>query len=1199
MPKISVIVPVYNGEKHIRDCLDSLLRQTLRDIEVLAVNNGSSDNSGAILAEYASVDERIKVLTLNPNQGPSGGRNAALDAAAGEFIAFCDCDDQVPEDAYENVYKNLIKNKADIIVGNYVEITADGTELIHREFEEDKEAYNSYLKGGALWNKVFRKRLIEGGKIRFLTSARYAEDTLFLAEVLNLNPVIIRTSQIIYKYYRYSDNTSQTKHFTADHIKYDMEIKTQYFSLLSPEKYPNLTSLPINTLRSIYRNVWKWITDPEEKKAGFYYMQKFVAEHYMKERDLFFKCFCVTQEVFSQISFEDYMDLLDKINGGYPFKFSVIVPIYNTEKYLEETVKSVINQSIGFQENVQMILVNNATEDNSEKICKRFHALYPDNIVYVKLEKNVGPAGAREAGKKYATGKYINFLDSDDKWSRTAFEKAWFFLEAYPDIDLVACRVYQFDAVDKWHVLDYKFLVSCVVDIRKNCDYVQLHVGSTFIRTEAAKNHSFETDLHHAEDAQYINQIILEKCKYGVLREAVYQYRARSGGGSLLQDQANSREYYVVTPVRVFQWMLDYAKQRPEVLTYVQHVTAYDLQWRLTGRVPNNFSADEKEEYRTLLRTLMQEIDDEIIWKLHNVTNCQKINILYFKYGDELKKHISTTNGVIYGYGIEFEFLSASNVLELEIMELSGNQLSLYGRVLLPAKDNICRVCLFDGEGNEYPFDMMYEAAVDGRAVMQNFMWTYNFSVHIELQKEIELFFAAITDDGIYPIEFSCGRRFPLTRELSHSHCCQGSWHFHSEGHKLIVRKRGFLFDLKKQLGLWIELFKKKKRTAFLCHIYIYLRSLLPKKRQIWLISDRASIAGDNGETLFRYVNSLHNSHVKAYFSIRSDSSDYKRIKKYGKAVRNDSGRYMLLYLRADKVISSNFDAPNIDPLGKHEEFLKDLIQSRRIFLQHGVTKDDSSESLNKIKWNFSGFVTSASAEYSSLLSPSYGYNEDEVWLTGFARHDAICNCVGARQKRLFIAPTWRQYFSFVQWGEDGLIVDCDELLETEYYQFYSALINDTRLLDIMRKYEYEGVFCLHPIMMHFAHHFKGNDVFRIEAKSQNYGEEVKNSSLYVTDYSSVAFEFAYAYRSCIYTQFDKDIFTSNHTYKPGYFDYERDGFGPVCRDYESTVQAIIHAIENGCVMEEKYHKRAEKFFAYRDGKCCERIYQEILKLED
>ena len=112
------------------------------------------------------------------------------------------------------------------------------------------------------------------------------------------------------------------------------------------------------------------------------------------------------------------------------FKFSVIIPVYNVENYLEETIQSVIHQTIGFKKNIQIILVNDGSPDDSGKICEKYQREYPDNIVYVE-QKNAGVSAARNNGLKYAEGEIINFLDSDDKWGKTAFKRAYRFFQKY------------------------------------------------------------------------------------------------------------------------------------------------------------------------------------------------------------------------------------------------------------------------------------------------------------------------------------------------------------------------------------------------------------------------------------------------------------------------------------------------------------------------------------------------------------------------------------------------------------------------------------------------------------------------------------------------------------------------------------------------------------------------------------------------
>lgn len=113
MPKVSVIIPVYNTEKYLRKCLDSVCNQTLSDIEIICVNDCSPDNSLEILNEYAQKDNRIKVINFEENKGVSIARNTGIDSATGEFIGFVDADDFVDLDFYEKLYNKATETGAD------------------------------------------------------------------------------------------------------------------------------------------------------------------------------------------------------------------------------------------------------------------------------------------------------------------------------------------------------------------------------------------------------------------------------------------------------------------------------------------------------------------------------------------------------------------------------------------------------------------------------------------------------------------------------------------------------------------------------------------------------------------------------------------------------------------------------------------------------------------------------------------------------------------------------------------------------------------------------------------------------------------------------------------------------------------------------------------------------------------------------
>jgi glycosyltransferase involved in cell wall biosynthesis len=124
-PKISVIIPVYNAEKYLRECLDSVINQTLKDIEIICVNDGSTDSSPAILEEYASQDERIKIIN-KPNSGYGHTMNVGLDNAAGEYIGIVESDDFVKHDMYETLYRIAAEYDLDLIKADFYRFMRNG-----------------------------------------------------------------------------------------------------------------------------------------------------------------------------------------------------------------------------------------------------------------------------------------------------------------------------------------------------------------------------------------------------------------------------------------------------------------------------------------------------------------------------------------------------------------------------------------------------------------------------------------------------------------------------------------------------------------------------------------------------------------------------------------------------------------------------------------------------------------------------------------------------------------------------------------------------------------------------------------------------------------------------------------------------------------------------------------------------------------
>lgn len=265
---------------------------------------------------------------------------------------------------------------------------------------------------------------------------------------------------------------------------------------------------------------------------------------------------------------------------NYKYKISIIIPFYNSEEYLEDAINSVINQTIGFQ-NIQLILVNDGSKDGSEDIALKYKAKF-DNIIYLNQE-NAGVSSARNKGLKYVEGKYINFIDSDDKWEKNALLNMYNFIEQnYSDIDFVSARIKNFEANEDYHYLDYKFEETRVVDIEKEPEMLIFHVASSLFKSEVIKDMEFDTKLKIGEDCVFINTLLLNKLKYGVCRDAVYNYRKRNSNNSTIQSISKNKSYYFDTPKYSWNKLIEESNNRyNKVIKYIQYVLLYELKWRI------------------------------------------------------------------------------------------------------------------------------------------------------------------------------------------------------------------------------------------------------------------------------------------------------------------------------------------------------------------------------------------------------------------------------------------------------------------------------------------------------------------------------------------------------------------------------------------------------------------------------------------
>jgi CDP-glycerol glycerophosphotransferase (TagB/SpsB family) len=886
----------------------------------------------------------------------------------------------------------------------------------------------------------------------------------------------------------------------------------------------------------------------------------------------------------------------------YKYKFTVVMPVYNVEKYLEESILCVINQDIGFSENIQLILVNDGSTDHSEYMCKKYKEKYPDNIIYIKQE-NAGVSAARNNGMRYIEGEFVNFLDSDDLWPENAFSRVYKSFEKWNDkIDIVAARIKFFEAKENYHVLDYKFKKDKIVDIMEDYAFIQLSASSAFIRANALKGLEFDTRVKFSEDSKLLCQILFEKKKYGVLKSLEYKYRKRLDNTSAIQISEKSKSWCFDTTNYVYKYIIEYSKEKLGfVLPYVQYFVMYDLQWRLKSSISFELNAEERKRYKEVIIELLQNIDDYIILEQRNLWREFKVYALCLKYGRDITEEYRYNHGKFLFNNLVIESLDNKKKVVAEFFNVNKNKLVLEGYINLFLPTGSFELFFETNNGEKYKAETFGREKHSRIAFDEQFYQYLGFKVTIP-SKKVKTIRAVIKYreyERIVRINF--GKFAKINSEISESYFISKKSIIKYKKNKIKIYKRSAKKHLKSELSYQKQLFQLKEyQIMFVRILYIFITMFMSKfgfKKEIWLLSDRLNVANDNAEHLFKYILKQNNTKISPYFVISKDSPDYQRLKKMGKVINNKSFKYKLFFLLSSKVISSHADEFIINAFDKKREYVKDLYKFKYIFLQHGVIKEDLSDWLNKYNKNISVFVTSGKEEYRSLLTYDYYYNENIVKLTGLPRFDNLQSSKNERKQSILIIPTWRQYLAGPLDQNKNRTYN-EKFKESQYFSFYNCLINDPKLKNALEKYHYKAKFCLHPALSIQVNDFVENDYVKVERKPVDYQFEFKANSLLVTDYSSVFFDFAYLKKPVIYTHFDKDIFYENHLYSEGYFSYERDGFGPVYYDYDSTLNGIIKMIENNCVMDEKYLQRAENFYYKFDTNNCKRVYDEILKLK-
>ena len=1207
---LSVIIPVYNVENYLKKCLDSITTQTLEDIEIICIDDGSTDNSPNILKEYSKKDKRIKIITKE-NGGQATARNLGIKEAQGEYIAFVDSDDFIEPTMMEKLYSKAKDKNLDIAMckiatyNNQTEEIKDNVWYymlgVFRDFEKDifnHQDTKEFTCNIAVtpYNKIYKTSLLKKNNILFPEGLIFEDEKFFYDTYLRAKRISI-IDEFLY-YYRINRKGStvniEKENDYTDIIEISKQIRQTFKETNNYEEY----KLLLNN-RLIHLQLARFTqTSPKYKEKFFNQLKEDLTEVLNDEEIRNNLESDVELRINKIIQSRDYEEF-EKLDQNKIF--SVVMACYNCEEYLDETIQSLIGQSFSFGSNIQLILVDDGSSDNTKEICIKYQSQYPDNIIYLH-QKNQGQGAARNLGLKYANGKYINFLDSDDKFSGNTFYSVYEFFEKN-NVDIVATPIFFFDKAAGQHPLNYKFEEDKVIDLNKNWDCPQLSSSSAFFKKELFDKYTFKTDFVNSEDSLMINKILIDNPTYGVVKDAIYWYRKRTNDSSTIDTANSKKEFYLDRLNRYFKELINYSLEKyNQVPKFIQYLIVYDLQWMFRVEdVSEILTNDEINEVYITIQDILSYINDDVILSLRNDTVNIRHHILATKYAKvnvnlnnvvKYENIHSKYNGKIAGTYVDNALVDRLDIhkLWLDIIEIKNNTLFISGFLMSFFSDEDIEIEI-SKNNMIFPTKKVYYNNSSKKFLNCSLESQFNFDAEIPLNDKekctIEIF-ARFTgknsnENSKWALKIDFADHARLSQLSNYS--IEKNHFMKFKDNKFYISNYNYLKMIKSELPILINVFKRKEAyyTSILFFRFIYLL-LYPfyRKKRIWLFQDRQENADDNAEHLYKYAITQHED-IKKYFTVSDKFGDFKRLSSLPNVLEFYSIKQRLIYLFAEKIISSHPDENILNPfMGKNVTSYSGLINSDKIFLQHGVTKDNISSWLKKSDKNVKLITTVSDDEKESFLDFGYNYNEKIIQTLGFPRFDNL-KTNNESKKQILIAPSWRSELHNMT---------IKYIMDSKYFKTINSLINNSDLIELAKKYNYKIVFKPHPMVYEYIELFDTNNFVEIDNET-TYQNLLKDSDLLITDYSSIAFDFSYMKKPIVYYQHDDD-----YNFKEGYFKYKTMGFGEVISDEETLIPLIEEYLKNNCQIKKEYEDRVDKFYKYNDKNNCKRVYEAILNMK-
>ncbi|MDD7385267.1 MAG: glycosyltransferase [Actinomycetaceae bacterium] len=915
-----------------------------------------------------------------------------------------------------------------------------------------------------------------------------------------------------------------------------------------------------------------------------------------------------------------------------PPLFTAVIAVHNAEQYLPALLTSIDAQTIS-RHSVEYIFVDDASTDASPHLVAQW-ALDKPWVHLYKLSANRGVAGARNLGYSRARGTWITSIDSDDVIDPHYFAEVARFINAdeLQQIDLISTRVMIVDhstGIFKLsHPLDYRFAKgNRVVRLADDPTAIELR-ASSFMRTDVlrAAGLTFDPRVKPTfEDAHLVSRYLLS-CNDPVVALAAsarYYYRKGqpeaslvTGGWARPEKYTDQLEYGYLAALRAAAngtssttaaatlSTENRVQSKGSVPRWLENTILYDLSWYFEDGAKNDGASawisnhpDLRQRFLSLLERIFALISVDAVrtFSIRPLPVQMRATLIARFYAQQLPAFaLINSDGHLALYArsnprhaIETQVEASIAARQLERPNRATSDVTIHAQWLFGT--------IFAYEAlvpDNEPFALHDLHYADHRVPALDFSLSQASSSSPDAAAALESSSAQHTTASLHASSDAPGTQslslltLPTSRVDPAARKSLNRWLRRTITQRTktadftVVAYRK-LHNLTKNLPTRV---RRKLLRISTKHLNSRLGTMLMNKyRGAWIIMDRESGANDNGEHFYRWLQHTH-PEIPAYFLLRRDSPDYRRLKKAGVRFTPRNPFTFACLFRASQVhIGSDFTSDDMrvlrlaTPQADTPPF---------VFLQHGITKDDISQVINKHRVDLLCTVLPQEQTYFTDDDSPYRFKNGEVTRTGFARFDRLLALSDshtphgghdphARHRlhdspkqssphvRLLVMPTWRHKLRAELRKKKSSQARRRIFRDSQYFRQWDALLRSATLRQLVQAGELRIDFVAHPNMTPYFDEFAHNELLHVHnIRTTDVQQLLATADLFLTDYSSTAFDAAIAGCSVAYFQFDAaEFFGGAHTMRRGWFDYERDGFGPLLADAHSVQDWVSRAV--------------------------------------